>query len=89
MTLAALVTDSSLGTFFECFVAESDGALVGYALPYHTFSCQGRGIYMEDLYVKPAHRGQGLGTALMAQVAQVSVIYYGLKLNIHFYFATT
>lgn len=65
-----LVTDSSLGTFFECFVAESDGELVGYALPYHTFSCQGRGIYMEDLYVKPAHRGQGLGTALMAQVAQ-------------------
>ncbi|KAK8398476.1 hypothetical protein O3P69_003968 [Scylla paramamosain] len=65
-----LVTDSSPDTFFECFVAESDGTLVGYALPYHTFSCQGRGIYMEDLYVKPAHRGQGLGTALMARVAQ-------------------
>ncbi|KAG0711564.1 Diamine acetyltransferase 2 [Chionoecetes opilio] len=66
-----LVTDSSpLDAFFECFVAESDGALVGYTILYHTFSCQGRGVYMEDLYVKPTHRGQGLGTTLMAQVAQ-------------------
>ncbi|MPC52714.1 Diamine acetyltransferase 2 [Portunus trituberculatus] len=65
-----LVTDSSPDTFFECFVAEKDGTLVGYVLPYHTFSCQGYGIYMEDLYVKPDHRSQGLGTALMAQVAQ-------------------
>ena len=56
-------------------MAENDGTLVGYVLPYHTFSCQGRGIYMEDLYVKPTHRDQGLGTALMAQVAQVSVTY--------------
>ena len=74
MTSAALVTDSSPDPFYECFVAEIDGTLVGYVLPYHTFSCQGCGIYMEDLYVKPAHRGQGLGTALMAQVAQVSII---------------
>ncbi|MPC44514.1 uncharacterized protein LOC123516901 [Portunus trituberculatus] len=72
-----LVTDSPpQGTFFECFVAESDGALVGYAMFYPTFSHRGFGMCLEDFYVKPAHRGQGLGTAFMAQIAQ-----HGVKLG--------
>lgn len=66
-----MLTDSSpLGHFFESFVAESNESLLGYMLLYHTFSSKGRGIYMEDLYVRPDHRHQGLGSALMAQAAQ-------------------
>lgn len=49
-------------------VAESDdGAVVGFALWYRTFSTfLGRpGIWLEDLYVQPAHRGRGHGLALL------------------------
>ena len=55
---------------FTCLVAESDGAVVGFALYHPTYSTwQGRSMYLEDLYVQPAFRGHGLGTALLARVA--------------------
>ena len=46
-------------------VAEVDGEVVGMAVWYLTFSTWlGRpGIWLEDLYVQPAHRGSGLGRA--------------------------
>lgn len=55
-----------------CDVAEADGRLVGFALWFYTFSTfKGRhGIYLEDLYVSPAARGQGAGTALLAALAR-------------------
>ena len=45
------------------------------ALFFHNFSTWlGRGgIYLEDLYVKPEHRGKGFGTALLAKLAQIAL----------------
>jgi GNAT superfamily N-acetyltransferase len=51
----------------ECVVAEIDGQLVAFALFFTNFSTfLGKpGLYLEDLYVQPAHRGSGLGKALL------------------------
>ncbi|MEX3958105.1 N-acetyltransferase family protein [Trinickia sp. EG282A] len=59
----------------EALVAELDGRLVGYALFFHNFSTflSRRGLYLEDLYVQPALRGSGLGTALLRRVAALAV----------------
>ncbi|NEX63178.1 GNAT family N-acetyltransferase [Noviherbaspirillum galbum] len=59
----------------ECLVAEIDGAPVSFALFFHNFSTfLGRkGLYLEDLYVKPAHRGKGIATAMLRRLAQLAV----------------
>lgn len=56
-------------------VAEVDGQVVGCALWFLNFSTwEGmHGIYLEDLYVQPGLRGEGLGTALLAALAEVCV----------------
>jgi GNAT superfamily N-acetyltransferase len=56
-------------------VAEADGDVVGFALWFLNFSTWlGRhGIYLEDLYVTPAMRGRGVGTALLAELAATCV----------------
>ena len=52
-------------------MAELDGVVVGFALWFLNFSTwRGtHGIYLEDLYVRPAARGGGLGKALLAALA--------------------
>lgn len=52
-------------------IAEKDGAPVGMALYFYNFSTfRGRhGIYIEDLYVDPAARGDGIGQALLKALA--------------------
>ena len=59
----------------EALVAEEAGQVVGYALHFQTFSTfLGRpGIYLEDLYVQPAHRGRGIGKAMLRHLAQLAV----------------
>ena len=54
---------------------EPDGTPMGFALFFQNFSTfLGKpGIYLEDLYVRPAHRGRGLGKALLAQLAQLAI----------------
>jgi len=56
-------------------VAEADGDVVGIALWFLNFSTwRGtHGIYLEDLYVSPQHRGTGLGRELLRSLAAVCV----------------
>ncbi len=55
-----------------CDLAEVDGAVVGFALWFYTFSTfRGRhGIYLEDLFVRPETRRAGAGTALLRNLAR-------------------
>jgi GNAT superfamily N-acetyltransferase len=61
--------------YAEVLIAEVDGEGVGFALFFHNFSTfLGRpGIYLEDLFVKPEHRGSGLGRALLKRLAEIAV----------------
>jgi len=67
----ALFPDGAAPATF-CEVAEADGAVVGFALWFLSFSTwTGRhGIWLEDLYVEPEHRGSGLGRALLSALAR-------------------
>jgi GNAT superfamily N-acetyltransferase len=58
----------------EVVLAVFQGTPVGFALYFHNFSTfLGRpGIYLEDLYVTPAMRGQGIGTAVLAYLAHLA-----------------
>jgi diamine N-acetyltransferase len=55
-----------------CDIAEWDGAPAGFALWFLNFSTfRGRhGLYLEDLYVRPAYRRNGIGRALLAHLAR-------------------
>ena len=55
-----------------CDFAEWDGVPVGFALWFLDFSTfSGRsGVYLEDLFVRPAYRGRGIGKALMVHLAR-------------------
>lgn len=59
----------------ECIVGEVDDEVVGFALFFTNFSTfLGQpGLFLEDLYVKPAHRGSGLGQALLLRLARIAV----------------
>ena len=59
----------------EVLLAEEDGIPVGFALFFHNFSTfLGRaGIYLEDLFVMPEHRGKGYGKALLRRLAQITM----------------
>jgi GNAT superfamily N-acetyltransferase len=61
--------------YAEVLIAEGGGEAVGFALFFHNFSTfLGRpGIYLEDLFVKPEHRGSGLGKALLKRLAEIAV----------------
>ena len=56
-------------------VAQVDGEPVGFAIWFLSFSTWlGRhGVYLEDLFVRPAFRGRGLGRALLAELAGIAV----------------
>ena len=59
----------------EVLFALADGQEVGFALFFHNFSTflGRRGLYLEDLFVKPAFRGQGYGKALLKKLARIAV----------------
>ena len=58
----------------EVLIAYLEGAPAGFALYFHNFSTfLGRpGIYLEDLFVEPAHRGKGIGKALLVEIAKIA-----------------
>lgn len=57
---------------FHCFVAvEPGGSIAGYATWFYAyFTWSGKAIYMDDLYVKPAYRGLGIGLRLIRKVME-------------------
>jgi len=59
----------------ECMVGEVNGEVVGFALFFTNFSTflARPGLYLEDLYVKPAHRGCGLGRAMLEHLGALAV----------------
>jgi GNAT superfamily N-acetyltransferase len=61
--------------YAEVVLAEWEGQVAGFALFFHNFSTflAKPGIYLEDLFVRPALRGHGIGTALLVHLAQVAV----------------
>ena len=69
---AALFADNPV---LFCEIAEWNGELAGFAVWFIDFSTfSGRsGIYLEDLFVRPAQRGKGIGKMLLAHLAQQCV----------------
>jgi GNAT superfamily N-acetyltransferase len=69
----ALMTEALFGErpAAEALIAERGAETAGYALFYPTFSTflAIQGVWLEDIYVRPAHRGGGVGRALLAAVA--------------------
>ena len=59
----------------EVIIGELEGESVAFALFFHNFSTfLGRaGIYLEDLYVRPAARGKGLGTQMIKYLARLTL----------------
>jgi GNAT superfamily N-acetyltransferase len=58
----------------EVLLARVDGEAVGFALFFHNFSTWTgrRGIYLEDLFVRPSARGLGAGRVLLETLAQIA-----------------
>ena len=59
----------------EVLLALEDGKEIGFALFFHNFSTfLGRaGLYLEDLYIRPAYRGKGYGRAVFQELASIAV----------------
>ena len=60
--------------YAESIVAKLDGQIVGYGLFFHTYSTflTQPGLYLEDVFVHPEYRRQGIGKALMIAVAKIA-----------------
>ncbi|XP_059763162.1 thialysine N-epsilon-acetyltransferase isoform X3 [Balaenoptera ricei] len=55
-------------------ISEEGPCVVGYGLYYFIYSTwKGRNIYLEDIYVKPEYRGQGIGSKIIKKVAEVAL----------------
>jgi GNAT superfamily N-acetyltransferase len=61
--------------YCEVLIAEEAGEAVGFALFFHNYSTflGLPGIYLEDLFVRPEHRGSGHGKALLTALARLAV----------------
>ncbi|XP_058902477.1 thialysine N-epsilon-acetyltransferase isoform X2 [Kogia breviceps] len=55
-------------------ISEEGPCVVGYGLYYFIYSTwKGRNVYLEDIYVKPEYRGQGIGSKIIKKVAEVAL----------------
>jgi GNAT superfamily N-acetyltransferase len=58
---------------FRSLIAEWDGQAIGYALFFRFYSSwKGSGLFLEDLFVREAFRGRGIGRALLSEVARIA-----------------
>ena len=71
-----LLREALFGTrpSLEALVAVMAGGIAGYALFFHNFSSwRGRrGLYLEDLFVRPELRGRGIGKALLIELKRLA-----------------
>lgn len=58
--------------YLECYLMEADGQAVGYALLTKTYSREAGGlnIWVDELYLRPAYRGLGAGSAFFAYLEE-------------------
>ena len=61
--------------YVDAILAELEGKAVGFAIFFHNYSTflTKPGIYLEDIFVLPEYRRQGIGKALLMRVAQIAV----------------
>ena len=73
----ATLADSLFGDHpaAEVVIAEVDGEPAAFALFFHNYSTflGRRGLYLEDLFVRPRFRGEGLGRLLMTYLARLAI----------------
>lgn len=74
----AMLSDALFGpepSLYARIATGDDGEIIGMALYFRTFSTwTGRpGIYLEDLYVRPEHRGTGVGKELLVTLAKLAM----------------
>ena len=82
--VASFRKDKHVSRFYEAFVvvkaSESGDVVIGFAIYYKNYELKrGRGMYMEDLYIKEEFRGQGLGTALWSKVIEDSMFNFNVN----------
>jgi GNAT superfamily N-acetyltransferase len=67
----------------RALIAERDGQALGYTIYFTTFSSflTSTGVWLEDLFVRPENRGEGIGRALLAAVAAEAVDEGGQRLE--------
>ena len=63
------------GSTTHALICEQDGVAIGFAVYFFSYSTWlgKHGIYLEDLYVSPEHRGCGAGKALLQHIARLAV----------------
>ena len=61
--------------YIDAILAEFAGKAVGFAIFFHNYSTflTKPGIYLEDIFILPEYRRQGIGKALLAKVAQIAI----------------
>ncbi len=70
-SIEQLEKDGLEDNLFQCFVAELDEKVVGFALYYFGYSTwKGKTLYLEDFVVKETHRGDGIGAMLFERLIQ-------------------
>jgi GNAT superfamily N-acetyltransferase len=90
--LPALITEETLAhdgfgprQEFRVLIADCDNEPAGYAFFFNCYSTfRGRGLFLEDLFVRPQFRGKKVGDALLSHVAAVArhEACFGIMLNV-------